>query len=152
VHTSLRTGSRGRYCLRAYSWIGWDPSTDKPITDADDIPERSQLAHFCYEALGEGKGSVRFTGYTVLIVSAHVLSRIIQRWQVKTLHDLRRVVDTIGTTALNYIVKRQEETDNWHITPPAGARVPFPGGKSALVLRQHETRRALVATTVLLMD
>jgi hypothetical protein len=152
VQTFLRSGSRGRYCLRAYSWIGWDPSIDKPITDADDIPARSQLAPYCYEVLGEGRGSVRFTGYSVLIVSAHVLSRCIQRWQVKTLHDLRRVVDTIGTTTLNYIVKRQEETDDWHVTPPPGAHVPFPNGKSVLVLRQHETRRALVATTVLLTD
>jgi hypothetical protein len=137
VRTFLQTGSRGRYRLRVYSWVGWDPSTDKPITDADDIPARAQLAHFCYEVLGEGKGSVRFTGYSVLIVSAHVLSRCVQRWQVKTLHDLRRVIDTIGTVALNYIVDRQAETDDWHVTPPPGAHVPLPGGKSALVLRMH---------------
>jgi hypothetical protein len=152
VQTSLRTGTKGRYSLRAYSWIGWDPATDAPITDADDIPPRAQLAHYCYEVLGQGKGSVRFCGYTVLIVSAHVLSRCVQRWRVLTLSDLRKVIDTIGTVALNYIVERQTVTDDWHITSPQGARVPFPGGRSALVLRQHETRRALIATTVLLTD
>jgi hypothetical protein len=126
MQTFLRPGTRGRYCLRAYSWIGWNPLTNAPITDADDIPFCPQLAHYCYEVLGLGKGSVRFCGYTVLIVSLHVLSRCVQRWQVRTLSDLRKVIDTIGTVALNYIVKRQEETDDWYVTPPAGVQVPFP--------------------------
>jgi hypothetical protein len=54
--------------------------------------------------------------------------------------------------ALNYIVKRQDVTEDWHITPPAGVQVPFPNSKSVLVLRKHETRRALVAVTVLVKN
>ena len=126
VQTFLRPGKKGRYCLRAYSWMGWNPLTNAPITDADDIPFCPQLAHYCYEVLGLGKGSVRFCGYTVLIVSAHVLSRCVQRWQARTLSDLRKVIETIGTVALNYIADCQAKTDDWYITPPAGVQVPFP--------------------------
>jgi hypothetical protein len=152
TQTFLKPGTRGRYCLRTYNWVCWDPAADMPVTDANNIPLRPQLAHYCYEVLGMGKGMVRFCGYTVLIVSAHVLSRCIQRWQARTLSDLRKVIDTIGAVSLNYIVDRQAETEDWHITPPAGVRIPFPGGKSVLVLRQHEDRRALVAVTVLVKD
>ena len=152
MQTFLTTGKRGRYCLRAYSWIGWNQATDAPITDVDDIPPRPQLAHFCYEVLGMGKGSVRFCGYSVLILSAHVLSRCVQRWQARTLSDLRKVIETIGAVALDYIVKRQADTEDWHVTPAAGVHVPFPNSKSVLVLRKHETRRALVAVTVMVKN
>jgi hypothetical protein len=69
---------------------------------------------------------------------------------VKTLSDIERVIDTIGAVAIRYIDQRcKSYTGNdWHITPPAGVRVPLPGNELTLVLQGHQSRCAMVAVTL----
>ena len=128
---------------------GWNPATDHWIDVDDEIPEKPWLASFLHIVEGTGHCQFRFTSHTALLITHHSLSGVVQRWQARTLADLLKVIDTISTVALGYIAERQEKDyDNWHVTPMDGVRVPLPGDAAMLVLKQHETRRALVLATV----
>jgi hypothetical protein len=51
--------------------------------------------------------------------------------------------------ALGHIAKIDDGTnDDWYKTPASGIRVPFPNHSSVMVLKQHETYKALVVTTI----
>jgi hypothetical protein len=147
--TILETGRRGKYRLMAFSWIGWNPILDAPIRLGDDLPDKPWVAAWCYEVLGLGKCEMRFAAYTSLLISHHALSRCCQRWILHTFPELERVVDTIGAVGSAAIAKLAKGNENWHQTPPCGIRVPFPNGKSVMVLQGLETRRAMVVATII---
>jgi hypothetical protein len=149
THTILNSGKRGRYSLSSWSWIGWDRVLDQPIKIDDDIPDKPWVASYCYEILGMGHCRMRFASYSPLMISHHALSRCVQRWEVITLPELEKVVQTIGTVGLTAIGKLGLKSDNWHKTPDCGIRIPFPGGKSVMVLQGHETRTAMVVATIM---
>jgi hypothetical protein len=149
-HTILTPGKRGRYRLMAFSWVGWNPALDAPITIGDDIPEKPWVASYFYEVLGMGHCRMRFGTYTALLISHHALSRCVQRWKITTFPEIERVVQTIGTVGLNAITNLEAKNkDNWHVTPDCGIRVPFPNSKSVMVLKGHATRQAMVVATIL---
>jgi hypothetical protein len=152
VMTSLTTGKRGVYCLRVYMWIGWNPVTNTIITVDDDLPPRPWLCHFCYEICGQGKCLVRYMGCSILFITHHSLQRCAERWRVITVDDLEKVVNSLSVTMMKQIEKMQDacpDDINWHITPPNGIRVPINNGKATIVLKGHETLKALVLVTVL---
>jgi hypothetical protein len=147
--THLEPGKRGRYRLSVNDWAGWNPATDSRITLGDEIPSKPWLANLHHVIEGTGHGWVRFASHVSLLITHHSLSRVTQRWQVRTLADLLRVIETIGAVALGHIAKIDDGTnDNWYKTPASGIRVPFPNHSSVMVLKQHETHKALVVTTI----
>jgi hypothetical protein len=151
THTILETGKRGRYRLLAFSWTGWDPVRDAPITIDDDVPDKPWIASYSYEVLGMGHGRMRFGTYTALMISHHALSRCVQRWRITTFPQIEKVVEVIGTVGLNAITNLEaKDKHRWHVTPDCGLRIPFPGsGKSVMILKGHVTRQALVVATIL---
>jgi hypothetical protein len=92
------------------------------------------LAGLNYEVLGLGHGWVRYSTSVALMVCHHAISRCCQRWQVRTLSDYERVIETIGAVALTHVAKLAANGGDWHLTPECGIRIPFPNSKSALVL------------------
>jgi hypothetical protein len=61
------------------------------------------LANWHHIIKGKGRGCVEFYSRAVLYLTHHSLSRVTQRWQVRTLDDLLRVIETIGAVALSHI-------------------------------------------------
>jgi hypothetical protein len=150
VGTCLRPGKRGVYNLRVFAWIGWDPIRNEIITADDPLPPKPWLAHFCYEIAGLGKCQTRYCGYTVLFLTHHALQRCTERWAVRDLATMERVIDTLADVSLTQIGKMQDEKGvGWHRTLPEGIRVPLPNGAATLVLTGHETLPALVLVTIL---
>jgi hypothetical protein len=112
VHTHLVPGKRGVYTLKVFMWIGYNPFTNKIITVDDELPPKPWLSHFCYEISGQGKCLVRYVGYSILMITHHSLQRCAERWQVKSVNDLERVVETISVVAMKQIEKMQNATDD----------------------------------------
>jgi hypothetical protein len=113
------------------------------------MPDKPWVASYCYEVLGLSKCEMRFVAFTTLMISHHALSRCCQRWMVRTLPELEKVVETIGAVGLKAISKLATDNENWHRTPQCGIRVPFPNSKSVMVLQGLETRRAMVVATII---
>jgi hypothetical protein len=160
--TSLKSGKRGRYELHIYSLAGWDPQRDALIEPGDPIPKKPWICTLFHVVHGEGHGRVRYGSCMWLFLTHHCLSRSAQRWGVRTVTDLSTVIKEIATVAIEYLHKRAladassdgSLTRRWIDTPPEGVRLPMPGGdgpdgENVIVLRKHETRQALVVTTVL---
>jgi hypothetical protein len=105
---------------------------DKRIKINDPIPDKPWIANWQFVLEGKGHGDIAFYSRPVLFVTHHSLSRVVQRWQVRTLTDLMGVIDTIGIVALTHIAKIMEQgaEDTWHQTPEQGIRVPFPNHSS----------------------
>jgi hypothetical protein len=148
--TNLEPGKRGRYHLFVHGWVGWDAAANDRIKINDPIPDKPWFANWQFVLEGTGHCGIRSYARAVLYVTHHSLSRVVQRWQVKTLTDLTRVIDTIGAVALTHIAARIEQgpEDSWFITPPDGIRVPFPNNSSVMILKQHEKRKALIVATI----
>jgi hypothetical protein len=101
-YTILETGKRGRYRLSVYAFTGWDPIRDQRITVDDEPPEKPWLTYWSYMVEGVGRGGLKLYSRGVLYLTHHSLSRVTQRWQVRTLSDLRKVIHTIALCVLNY--------------------------------------------------
>jgi hypothetical protein len=148
----LTPGKRGRYRLSIYAMVGWNPNTDSIIEVGDTIPPKPWLADMFHTITGLGRGLIECVTHSALFITHHSLSRCVQRWQARTLADLLKVIKTISTVALEYIVKLQDKIENddanWHHTPPDGIRVPLPNDVAVVVLKAHEKFRALVVVTV----
>jgi hypothetical protein len=144
--TKLEPGKRGKYKLTVFDWTGYDRDADRRISIDDEIPERPWLAAWYHMIEGKGRGYVRSSA--VLFLTHHCLSRVVQRWQVRTINDLQRVIETIGAVAMKYIIEHDDGSDAWHNTPDDGIRVPFPNHSSVMVLKGHEKHRAMVVTTI----
>jgi hypothetical protein len=156
LETSLKPGKRGRYELFVYSLAGWDPQRDALIEPGDPIPEKPWICTLFQVIHGTGKHRGSRTGFVWLYLTHHCLSRSAQRWGVRTVADLFATITSIARVAIKYLHKRglTNPRDAWFDTPPEGVRVPMPGsaklgGKDVIVVEKHETRRALVVSTVL---
>jgi hypothetical protein len=145
--TRLQTGKRGRYKLIIFDWTGWDRDADRRISIDDPIPERPWLASWYHVVEGKGRGWVELRSSATLFLTHHCLSRVCQRWQVRRVDDLQRVIETIGGVAMKFIVENDDGTDEWHRTPDDGIRVPLPNS-SVMVLKGHEKHHAMVCTTI----
>jgi hypothetical protein len=155
---NLTPGKRGRYKLKIYSFAGWDPQRDAGIRLGDPIPEKPWMGVILYVVRGKGQGRVIYNSFPpiLLFLTHHCLSRSAQRWGVRTVADLSAAISSITAVALEYLIKRSraEERGTWFDTPPEGVRLPMPrsaelGGKDVIVVEKHETRQALVVSTVL---
>jgi hypothetical protein len=87
-----------------------------------------------------------------MFITHHSLQRCAERWKVITVDDLEKVVNSLSVTMMKQIEKMQDAHPNdidWHLTPPAGIRVPINDGRATIILKGHETLKALVLVTVL---
>jgi hypothetical protein len=146
--TRLEAGKRGKYKLTVFDWTGFDRDADRRIAIDDPMPERPWLAAWYNVIEGKGRGYVEARSSAVLFLTHHCLSRVVQRWQVRTVDDLQKVIETIGAVAMKYIIEHDDGSDAWHNTPDDGIRVPFPNHSSVMVLKSHEKHRAMVVTTI----
>jgi hypothetical protein len=145
TQTHLYPGKRGRYQLHIYDWTGWDPAEDKEIGPKDPIPPKPWIV--CWFSTLESKGNnrIQIKGKSILYVTHHALSRVAQRWGARTSEDLLTSVNVMWNGAIGHIEKRTAK--DWCTTPPEGYRVETEKGL-ILILKQHESKDALVVATV----
>ena len=148
--TRLETEKRGRYRLSIASWVGWSPSTDSRITIADEPPDKSWIALEHFEVKGEGRGWVRYSSRLVCFITTHSLQRTCERWQVKTLADMEKVIKSIATVCIEHICNAEDKDEDWGSRiPPDGIRLKVGKGGATLVCKKHDAFKALVVVTVL---
>jgi hypothetical protein len=162
LDTNLIPGKRRRYTLQVSAFAGWDPQRDAVIEPGDPIPKKPWVCVVLYTILGGGQGRARLMSFLPhLFLTHHCLSRSAQRWNVRTVADLSATIHSITAVALEYFSKRLGEGvgASWLDTPPEGVRLPMSsvvvsesaklGSDTVIVVEKHETREALVVSTVL---
>jgi hypothetical protein len=166
LDTNLIPGKRRRYTLQVCAFAGWDPVRDAMIEPSDPIPQKPWVCVMLYTILGEGQGRSRLMSFfPTLFLTHHCLSRSAQRWGVRTVEDLSATIHSIAAVMLEYFSQRLSASAgaSWLDTPPEGVRLPVPRsivpsvvmpgnigpGKGVIVVEKHETREALVVSTVL---
>jgi hypothetical protein len=149
LRTSLTPGKRGRYEMFIYTLAGWDPKRDVPIEPGDPIPEKPWVCTLFHIVCGQGHGRVTHAiSSPPLFVTHHSLSRSAQRWGVRTAEDLSAVIETITDVAFAYLIEIGGVAQI--NTPPEGVRLPMSeNNATVIVVEKHETRQALVVSTVL---
>jgi hypothetical protein len=153
THMHLTAGKRGKYLLVIRDLIGWSPSADCPIVLGDELPAKPWLAMWYHEIHGHGHGSVSYTSSVSTMVSHHALSRTCQRWRVRTVPELVRVVETVEAATARYAQEADEKggPDAWCDIPSKGVRYPV-NSAATMVLQRHTKRKTLVVATILGRD
>jgi hypothetical protein len=150
LYSDLTPGKRGVYELAFYDLTGWDVSRDAEIKAGDPLPEKPWLVCLANRLISEGRGRRRWElkAATVLFVTHHALSRAAQRCGVKTSQHLLAVTENIFLEVLEH----RKQTESWRqwldTIPPEGLRLPV-ADDAIVVLKRHEKRHAVVATTIL---
>jgi hypothetical protein len=148
VSTSLRPGKRGKFRFALTFFSGWDFERDEEIKPGDIIPPRHWIAiwHVRIKSEGNGRESVRWRRGPLCFVSHHVLSRLAQRYDVRTVSDALQMVLTISGAVLKLVVDKGHPA--WLNPPPQGWRVDLANG-ATLVLQKHASHETLVAVTAI---
>jgi hypothetical protein len=148
-HAILKPGKRGKYKIQIFDVSGWDSARDAMIGVGDVCPERPWLALWMTNIIssGNGRGHIVFDGYVMVFVTHHALSRAAQRFGVRTVADMLGVVDAIHAATIMLV---SEKKSGWCSTPPEGWPIPIgrPPNTAVVVVKSHETRQCLIATTV----
>jgi hypothetical protein len=94
---------------------------------------------------------MRFGTRLVFFITHHSLMRTCQRWQVITLADMLKVIDTIGAAGLKYICDAEDNNEEWWDHIPGGLHLRVGKTGPTLICERHENHkyRALVVLTVL---
>jgi hypothetical protein len=93
---------------------------------------------------GKGRGGLTIEKGMLFHLTHHALSRSAQRWNVRTMEDLLKVVERIEIVVLRYIA----EHENWLDTPPEGVRLTMLEGEGTIVVKKYVMRSTLVVATV----
>jgi hypothetical protein len=147
IDVDLKPGTRGRYELTILYLVGWDPASDQAIVPRgnEPLPPKPWLAVYVTRITNRGRD---VTASPILFVTHHALSRCAQRFGVRTMHQV--VAACIAGKIWDAMVDAGVLPDQ---LPPQGHRVIVDGGQGGprmvVVLRRHETRCTLMATTVL---
>jgi hypothetical protein len=149
--TLMESRKRGRYTIRILSIEGWNRDIQDLILSSDKIPERPQLAASIFTAKGLGHHQYSSESKTLLIVSHHALSRLVQRSANRSVDDLLTAVTSlliayVTTTAAGF--KLDEEGGK-------NSRLRFwtSGGDVIAQLERHRDGSGMViAKTILEMD
>jgi hypothetical protein len=149
--TSLTAGKKGKYSLRFFDPTGWDPTRDRQILPGNPIPDKPWLACNITELINPGKEQPpQIYSVPVVFVTHHVLSRAAQRLGIRTLEELTETTGKITDQGLLFFGRELIKLD-WSNLPSAGKRIEFKlneTNKATLIFKKHETRGALVATTI----
>jgi hypothetical protein len=150
-HVNLVPGKRGRYLITAQNLLGWDRNTHDCIEVGDAIPDKPWLAIGYLSIEGVGHGLIKSTLSITSVVSHHALSRTCQRWKVRTVPELVRVVETIEAAvrrcADETIGDRGPEAWQQKI-PPQGLRYPV-NSSATMVLQWYAERGIPVVATIM---
>jgi hypothetical protein len=126
-HVLLTTGKRGKYHMGVHTMVGWNPATDRRIDIDDDICSKPWLVNFYYTVERLGNCLFRTSSRPVIFWTHHCLSRLTQRWEVRNLTDMLRVIKTLSTTGMEYIVQADKaDRDNWYKPRPMASRFRYP--------------------------
>jgi hypothetical protein len=142
----LTPGKRGRYTIRLVFWSGWDKAFDREIGADDPLPGRPWLCLWYTEIVGSGHSRVDWRRAPLCFVSTHVLSRMAQRHDMRTLEQMLLAITRIALAVLVLVQdKGVKESLN---PPPSGWHIALDGG-AELVLCRHDEKQVLVAVTCL---
>jgi hypothetical protein len=107
------------------------------------------LAQYYYTVEGLGNYQFRTTSRPVVFLTHHCLSRVTQRWQARNLEDMLHVIRSLGMTSMKYIIEANDRNKGeCHKTSPDGVKVPLNNHTATMILKQHETRPALICATI----
>jgi hypothetical protein len=151
----LTPGKRGCYELFFYDLTGWDVSRDAEITTSDRIPDKPWLAYHMnlLTSLGRGREQRKLKSSPILFITHHVLSRTAQRFGATHSQHLLNATLCIFNGMLEQVeqVEQAGGLRQWlDAIPPEGLRLPVVN--AIVVLKRHETRKALVAATIFRND
>lgn len=146
VHVTLKPGKSLKYEMTILEISGWDPARNAEVLQDDPLPEKPWLV--VYATIIKDKERNVFS-HPVMFITHHALSRYAQRLDLRSSEQIVPLADTIWIKALS------ANTDAAGLPiksifepPPKGYRIPI-NDSAIVVLCKHESRPALVATTIL---
>ena len=146
LEVKLEPGKRGKYKIYFYDLTGWDIQREKEIFTYDRI---SDDTNYCLVvnanmliSLGNGHEYKTVNGARILLISKHVLMRLVQRFDARTPADLLKGAENITSAALELAGRLglDEFFEHEH-------RVEMTQG-ATLVLKPDDKRKVLVAMTI----
>ena len=149
IEVSLKSGTRGRYRMLIFELVGWNPITDAEILIDDSLPPKPQLAVMVTSVTNRGR---ELNTKPFLFVTHHCLVRCAMRFDVRTSDQVITTSLEIFVAALSAAASANMTLEQIFNPPPQGHRIVVEGEgtpRMVVVLRKHESRNALVATTVL---
>ena len=111
VACNLTPGKKGRYSARLMFWSGWDRDRDREIAAGDKMPARPWICLWYVEIRGLGHYKVEWHRAPLAFISHHILSRMAQRHDMRSVDDMLTVVARIAIEVMDlYQAKGVEET------------------------------------------
>jgi hypothetical protein len=101
VACNLVTAKKGRYSARLCFWSGWDRDRDCEIEPGDRIPPRPQVCLWYVEIQGLSHHRVEWHRAPLCFLSHHILSRMAQRHEMRTLDDMLTAIARIAIGIMN---------------------------------------------------
>jgi len=151
--TFLDEGKRGKFEIMIYDFTGYDIAHDAEIRRGDRIPDKPWIS--CNLSVltspGNGRDMIEVHARPILFISVHALSRMAQRFGMRTPKHLRVAIGIIYNACIKLINDGKDEKA-WLNAPSEGWRVPIPPIPALAVLKRHEKRHALVCATVIPED
>jgi hypothetical protein len=159
-HTKLYPGKRGKFMIMIHDFTGFDPWRDKEIGFGDPVPEKPWISGniSLLQSPGGGRDTLEVNSRPLLFITHHAMSRVAQRLGLRTSDHLIGATHILWNGCIDHINRHgrlndrnDEGKEKWLAAPPEGWRVPIPPIDGArAVLKRHETRRALIAATVIM--
>jgi hypothetical protein len=150
AHVKVRPGKKAQFSISFSSLDGWDPARDAAIEEGDAIPEKPWLVFSLGRFTNPGREQVpSFTLVPLVFVTHHVLSRAAQRLGGKTIKELEAWSVSLFGTGMDIVLEVGRE--NLNQLPVFGRRAISQldeNTKATVVFKKHESRSALVATTI----
>jgi hypothetical protein len=146
MHVGLTPGKRGKYQIVFYDMTGWDIGRDKEVLSFDPAPDDANICLVVnanmLTSLGNGRNIKDIKGRRVLLISKHILTRLVQRFDARTPVDLLKGARNIMEATLDHAVRFgvDEFFEHEH-------RVEMTQG-ATLVLRPDDKQQVMVAMTI----
>jgi hypothetical protein len=149
-NVQLTPGKRGRYVITVQSLVGWARVADEWIKTGSEIPHKPWLAVGHLDIQGLGRGLVKNTLSIACLISHHSMSRTCQRWAVRTVPELVRVIETIEAAVRRCAREINLESPNdWQQKiPPKELRYPV-NSSATMVLQWYERRGIPFVATII---
>jgi hypothetical protein len=146
MHIGLTPGKRGKYQIVFYDMTGWDVGREKEVLSFDPAPDDANICLVVnanmLTSLGNGRNVKDVKGRRVLLISKHVLVRLVQRFDARTPADLFKGAENITNAALELAGRLglDEFFEHEH-------RIEMTEG-ATLVLKPDDKRQVMIAMTI----
>jgi hypothetical protein len=146
MHVGLTPGKRGKYRIVFYDMTGWDIGRDKEVLSFDPAPDDANICLVVHAnmltSLGNGRNTKDVKGRRILLISKHVLVRLVQRFDARTPADLILGAENVMHAALDHAIRfdLNKFFEQEH-------RVEMTEG-ATLVLKPDDKRQVMVAMTI----